>query len=79
MNLGCLRAVSLRDLAVVGQREAIFSALFGDLPWISTIGVPGVDLIEPGPNQLSVVEIKPAGDGDLRAGREQHLVVGSWN
>jgi hypothetical protein len=53
------------------QREAIFSAPFGDLPCI------GVDLIELRPNQAVVVEVEPAGEGDLRAGWQKYLLRGT--
>jgi hypothetical protein len=36
-----------------------------------------VDLVEPVPDGAVIVEIEPAGEGDLRCGRQQHLGVGA--
>ena len=41
------------------------------------VGVLGVDLIELVPDQAVIVEVEPAGEGDLRPGRQQHLGLGA--
>lgn len=35
-----------------------------------------MDLVELVPDQAMIIEIEPAGEGDLGAGRQQHLVFG---
>ena len=40
------------------------------------VGVLGVDLVEPVPDQLVIVEVEPAGEGDLGSRGQQHLVFG---
>lgn len=41
------------------------------------VGMPGVDMVELGPDQLMIVEIEAAGESDLGAGREQDLLLGA--
>lgn len=41
------------------------------------VGMLGVDLVKPIPDQAVIVEVQSAGDGDLRARRYKHLGLGS--
>ena len=53
------------------------SAPFGDAAVQQHhVGMLGVDLVELVPDQAMVVEVEPAGEGDLGAGRQQHLGLG---
>ena len=57
---------------------AINSAPFGEPPWSSTnVGVLVVGLVELVPDQTMIIELEAAGEGDLGAGWQEHLVLGA--
>ncbi len=67
----------LRHLAVVGPAGGdAFGALRRAAVQQHHVGVLGMNPVEPVPDQAAVVEVEAAGDGDLWAGRHQHLVLG---
>src|SRR3546814_6668681 len=77
--MGLLRLVGgesdMRDVAGVGPFGCdMLGALRRFAVQQHHVWVLGVDLIELGPDQTVVVEVEPAGEGDLRTGREQHLI-----
>ena len=41
------------------------------------VGMLGVDLVERVPDRVMVVEVEPAGEGDLRSGGKQHFGLGA--
>ena len=41
------------------------------------VGMPGVGLVERVPDPRVVVEVEPAGEGDLGSGGQQHLGLGA--
>ena len=61
-------------LRLSAQQAAMRSAPFGDPPWSSTMWeVASEGLVEPFPDQAMVVEIEPAGEGDLGAGGNERF------
>jgi len=81
-GLGVSRPVGLeRDLrhfAAVGPagRDA-FGAFGRSAMQQHHVGVLGVDLVEPVPDRVVIVEVDPAREGNLGAGREQRLGLGA--
>src|SRR5262249_60757501 len=68
----------LRTLGLSGQGGRMALGPLGRPPGNKTlVGVLGWGFAEPVPDRVMVVEIGPAGEGDLRAGGEQRLGLGA--
>jgi hypothetical protein len=81
-GLGVLGPVGLegdlRHLAVVGPAARCVRRPSGDPPCSSTMsGCLAWTLSSVGPDQPVVVEVEPAGEGDLRSAGQQHLGLGA--
>ena len=67
----------LRHLAVIGPaRRDAFGAFRAAAVQEHHVGVLGVDLVELVPDQMVIIEVEAAAEGDLRARRKHHLGLG---